>query len=122
VLEGLSLAIRHNLELMAQGQPQGFSLYVGGGGAGSQVWLEVLASVLGRPLLVLKIPETEPLGAAWLAGKGIREVKQCTRGEALIQRTVLPREDLMETYTKLLNIYRELYASNQRLFKNLSGG
>ncbi|MBE3581072.1 MAG: hypothetical protein IMW96_05480 [Thermoanaerobacteraceae bacterium] len=120
VLEGISMAIRHNLEIMARDrEPSPESgLYVNGGGAASSVWLTILASVLGRPLFVLKNPETEPLGAAWLAGKGTGEGR-CSLEELLhrgISFQVWPREEHKAFYDELFATYRHLYTANKDLF------
>lgn len=120
VLEGLSMAIRHNLETMASNSSD-VTLYVNGGGAASRIWLTILASVLGRPLRVLKNPETEPLGAAWLAGKGTGEVR-CDL-EQLLQRgtgePILPEEEYKGFYDRLFEVYQEIYLANKHLFQRL---
>lgn len=119
VLEGISLAIRHNLEIMVRENSPDLTLYVSGGGAASRVWLTILSSVLGKPLVVLKNPETEPLGAAWLAGKGTGEGR-CEL-EQLLERgvatQVLPNEDQKHFYDKLFETYQYLYLANKDLFK-----
>ncbi|MGH3665525.1 MAG: FGGY-family carbohydrate kinase, partial [Egibacteraceae bacterium] len=51
-LEGVAFALRHNVEAgRAAGYPLDDLLHVVGGGARSRLWLEILASVVGLPLV-----------------------------------------------------------------------
>jgi xylulokinase len=67
VLEGIALALKDAEEAFGDNLPAG-PMPIIGSGARSALWLLILASVLGRPLMRLAVAETAPaLGAARLA-------------------------------------------------------
>lgn len=69
VLEGLACEWRANLERIERGVGQrAETIRAIGGGTRAALWLQIKADVLGRPLLVLDLPESVALGAALLAG------------------------------------------------------
>jgi xylulokinase len=69
VLEGLACEWRANLERIERGVGQrAESIRAIGGGTRAALWLQIKADVLGRPVLVLDLPESVALGAALLAG------------------------------------------------------
>jgi xylulokinase len=68
VLEGVAYGLRDSLELLKQ---LGFAPSVGrisGGGARSELWTEIVATVLGIPLERTAVDEGAAYGAALLAG------------------------------------------------------
>ena len=68
VLEGVAYALRDSLELLRElGVPVELGR-VSGGGARSELWLEILASVLGLPLERTAAEEGAAYGAALLGG------------------------------------------------------
>jgi xylulokinase len=68
VLEGVAYGLRDSLELLKE---LGFAASVGrvsGGGARSELWTEIVATVLGLPLERTAVDEGAAYGAALLAG------------------------------------------------------
>ncbi len=63
--EGIAYAARHCLE--AGGLTDGGRIFLSGGGMKSAQWRQVLADVLGRPLLLARQPEVGARGAAMAA-------------------------------------------------------
>ena len=63
--EGVAYAARHCLE--AAGLGASGRVVLGGGGVRSQGWRQILADVLGRPVLLARQPETGARGAAMAA-------------------------------------------------------
>ncbi|MBA3415657.1 MAG: carbohydrate kinase, partial [Chloroflexia bacterium] len=63
--EGVAYAARHCLE--AAGLGGAGRVVLGGGGVRSQGWRQILADVLGRPVLLARQPETGARGAAMAA-------------------------------------------------------
>lgn len=69
VMEGVALSLGENQYLLAQcGTRCTDALYLGGGGARSPVWSQILCDVLGRELLLPEQVETETMGSALLGG------------------------------------------------------
>lgn len=66
VLEGLCYEMRYNLEKLAAGGVVPTTLYACGGGARSQIWLQIKADVWGCEIVPVKTEETGALGSAIL--------------------------------------------------------
>lgn len=71
VLEGVAFGLRDSFELI-KASPAGLinEVRVSGGGAKSPLWRQILADVLGVPLVVAEAIEGAAYGAALLAGVG----------------------------------------------------
>jgi xylulokinase len=116
VIEGVALSLKE-AELSFGGKLGAEPIPIIGGGARSAVWMLVLASVLGRPLLKLAGRHIGPaFGAARLArlaatGAAVADV--CTQ-PALLD-IVDPHPALQEAYQKRLETSRALYGSLKRL-------
>ena len=68
VLEGVAFGLRDSLELLAELGVEPTVARVSGGGARSELWLRIVASVLGLPLERTAVEEGAAFGAALLGG------------------------------------------------------
>ena len=68
MLEGVAYGLRDSLELLRELDARPESGRVSGGGARSELWLRIVASVLGLPLDTTESEEGSAFGAALLAG------------------------------------------------------
>jgi xylulokinase len=124
VLEGAALAIRHVVEIL-EGE-HGLSipeLRIGGGAARSAVWNQIIADTLGKVVVSLADTQTEVLGAALLAGVGLRIYPDCTAAIAAHVRPAqlfVPDERAHAVYNHLFPIYRDLYPDVEPYFTRLS--
>jgi xylulokinase len=111
VLEGVAFAFADARDALVEAGASLGEVSVIGGGARSRLWIRILASVLGRPLVVRSGGEVGPaLGAARLArladGAGtVAEV--CPPPPQL--RVVEPDAGLGEHYRPALERWRDLY-------------
>jgi xylulokinase len=112
VLEGVAFGLRDSLDLIRELGMEPERGRVSGGGARSELWLKIVASVLRIPLERPVAEEGAAYGAALLGGVAggvwadtAEAVRACvrTRGE------VEPDPAWQEAYTPLLERYRELY-------------
>jgi xylulokinase len=112
VLEGVAFALRDSLELVEGlgGRPSAGR--VSGGGVRSDLWLEIVASVLDLPLEVTRVDEGAAYGAALLGGvaAGVwadagEAVEACVR----VTRTIEPRPDWVAEYAERRERFRGLY-------------
>ncbi len=120
VLEGVAFGLRDALDLVAGLGERPTAGRVSGGGARSELWLQIVASVLDLPLELCVADEGAALGAALLGGvaagafAGPREaVERCVR----VTRVVEPRPDWVEAYAAILPRFRALYPA----LRSLSG-
>jgi xylulokinase len=119
ILEGVAFQYVESTELL-----KGFGLTVNeasivGGEARSNLWNQIKADVLGRPIKRPAIEDAAALGAAILASVGIG--KHSTIGKAVknmvtVERTYRPRINIRRTYTVLWERYSQVYKDIERAY------
>ena len=112
VLEGVAFGLRDALDLVGTlGAPPTVGR-VSGGGARSDLWLEILAAVLELPLEVTAVDEGAAYGAALLGGVAagvFADAAGAARDCVRVRRTIEPRADWVERYAPLRARFRGLY-------------
>ena len=91
-----------------------------GGGTKSALFTRIMASALGRPLMISPEVEAVALGAAVLAASAIgwHDGEIPTAAKAMVAgtgATILPDPVLSEVYGRLLPIYRQIFAATRPL-------
>ncbi|MCB1756951.1 MAG: xylulokinase [Gammaproteobacteria bacterium] len=111
VLEGVSFAIRDNLQALRQAGTELKRLTAVGGGSRSDYWLAILATVLDMPIDVpTESDYGAALGAARLAMIGANDADPlavCVKPE--IEKTIEPDRRLTDLYAEAYERYREFY-------------
>ncbi len=90
------------------------NIVASGGGTNSQLIMQCLTSIMGRPIAISPVKEAAALGAAMLAAIGagwFTDTKQaaasmCTEPTELIE----PDSNLVENYGPLKTVYEDLYS------------
>jgi len=110
LLEGISFGIRHNLEHVEEAMPPDRVLVVGGG-TRNPLWLKIIASVIGRDLLVPPVRVGASYGDAVLAAmsQGLIEPAGLPRLFANSYERVCPDEGLSRTYAEYYAVYRGVW-------------
>ncbi len=113
MLEGVAFGLRDSLELLHELGAHPESGRVSGGGARSELWLRIVASVLGLPLELTESEEGSAFGAALLAGvrAGVfvdaeDAVARCVR----TRRRIEPEWDYDAGYARFRKLYPALSA------------
>jgi xylulokinase len=112
VLEGVAYGLRDSLELLRE---LGVDARVGrasGGGARSELWLRIVASVLGLPLELTAVEEGAAYGAALLAGvrAGVwGTVEEAVAACVRVRVTVEPDRTWQAVYDEGYGRFRDLY-------------
>jgi xylulokinase len=112
VLEGVCFGLRDCLDLVAGLAGPPVAGRVSGGGARSQLWLRILASILELPLERPEVEEGAAFGAALLAGVACGAWSDVHEAVAACVRTtevVEPVEAWVEPYREERHRFRELY-------------
>jgi xylulokinase len=112
VLEGVAFGLRDALDLVEDlgGRPRVGR--VSGGGARSDLWLEIVASVLEMPLEATVVDEGAAYGAALLAGVAAGvwpDARSAVSTCVEVTRTVEPRSDWVRAYAETRERFRGLY-------------
>lgn len=122
VLEGVAFGLKDSFELIAQaGIPDNIEVRVSGGGAKSPVWRQILADVLGAPLVSTSTTEGAAYGAALLAAVGAGMFPNVqTACEATIATSDATAPGAVSSdYEKPYRLYRSLYPTLKDTFAQL---
>jgi xylulokinase len=112
VLEGVAFGLRDCLDLLAELGVRPALGRVSGGGARSDLWLQILASVLELPLERVAVDEGAAFGAALLGGVAAGvwpDVHAAVAATVAPQPPVAPLAEWVEVYRERLARYRSLY-------------
>lgn len=121
VMEGVSFALRDSAELIRAVAPLG-EIRASGGGASSQLWLQILADVIGLPVSVVGTPEAAAHGAALLAATGFgafASVAEATEAAVEVGTPIEPGPDAA-VYEDAYPIFRDGYPAVSDLSHRLS--
>ncbi len=122
VLEGVAYGLKDSFTLIARaGLPERFEARISGGGAKSAVWQQIIADVLGAPLVNINTTEGGAFGAAILASVAAGLYDDAASAcAAMIQRgeRVEVGED-SEIYAERYAIYQSLYPTLKDTFARL---
>ncbi|SDP22459.1 xylulokinase [Rhodoferax sp. OV413] len=112
VLEGVTYALRHNIEAGVKGIAQlDERLVVVGGASHSDMWMQIIADVTGRPVYTLADDVEASLGAAMLAafGAGLIDADAVRRGWVTPVLRTGPDAAAHAAYNDLFAQYVDLY-------------
>jgi xylulokinase len=111
-LEGLGYALRESIDLLRR---RGFPIETVrsiGGGAKSDVWLQMMADITGLPIERPAIVEAALLGAAIIAAVGsgaFSSLEESSEALYSVERVFSPSADNHALYEKLFERYVRLY-------------
>ncbi|NDJ78971.1 MAG: hypothetical protein GYB65_22195 [Chloroflexi bacterium] len=112
LLEGLTYELRLNLDLLREGGVEIDQLRAIGGGARSDLWVQLKADITGIPVAVPRITEAACWGAALLAGAGagcFTDVRAAAEAAVQFGQHISPDPTRHARYTDQYALYRQLY-------------
>ena len=112
VLEGVAFGLRDSLDLVREAGVPAAVGRVSGGGARSELWLAIVASVLELPLERLAVGEGAAFGAALLGGVAAGtwdDVPTAIEAAVRVTSVVEPVAEWIEPYREARLRYRSLY-------------
>jgi xylulokinase len=112
VLEGVTFALRHNIEAGAKGAASlDERLVVVGGAARSDLWMQIIADVTARPVFTIAQDVEAAMGAALLAayGVGLVGADDVRRGWVDLAARASPLPAATQRYEPLYQTYTSLY-------------
>ena len=111
VLEGVAFGLRDSLELLRELGVDAHVARASGGGARSELWLQIIASVLGVPVELTAVEEGSAYGAALLAGvrNGVwRDAREAVDACVRVRATIEPVWNYDEQYARFRSLYPAL--------------
>lgn len=118
VMEGVSFALRNNIETVESLGLQVHEVNAVGGGLKSPVWLSSLARILKRPVRTVPMPDTGNWGNALICGKALGIFSSIEDVKIRKQGIVLD-EGPVELYEKQYRLFLRLYDDLKDTFKLL---
>jgi xylulokinase len=112
VLEGVAYGLRDSLELLKALGVEPAAARVSGGGARSELWLRIVASVLGIPIERTAVEEGAAYGAALLggvAGGVFADAAEAVRACVRVRDAVEPDPEWQRAYDQGYERFRSLY-------------
>jgi xylulokinase len=112
VLEGVAYGMRDSLELLRSLGVEAQRARVSGGGARSELWLQIIASALGIPLELTAVEEGAAYGAALLggiAGGEFRDASEAVEACVSVRATIDPVEEWVPAYEEGYANFTKLY-------------
>jgi len=112
VLEGLTFELRLNMDLLKDGGVRVDELRAIGGGARSELWLQLKADITGIPVVAPRITEAASWGAALLAGVGaghFASAAEAAEETVHLDRRFEPDPERAARYEERYALYREVY-------------
>jgi xylulokinase len=112
ILEGLTFELRVNLDLLQAGGIRIETLRAIGGGAKSEVWLQLKADITGIPVAAPEITEAASFGAALLAGVGAgvyQDAASAAERFLHFRREFSPDAGRHKIYNERFELYQQVY-------------
>ena len=124
ILEGICYHLRWLLECEEKKVKTSDTIRFVGGGALSPVTCQMLADITGRQIETVSNPqEVGAIGTALVVAAGIRgeDVLELARRLVKVDHIYVPDSGKKEIYERNYKVFKDLYKSNARNFKNING-
>lgn len=112
LMEGVTYEMRYNLDFLESAGIKVNSLRAVGGGAKSDLWLQIKADITGRNIETLDTGEAGTLAAAIIAGKAVGvypSYQQAAKGLIRSKKTYYPNPVAHDRYNENYFRYKQLY-------------
>lgn len=112
VLEGITYSLMQSLEAFREAGRKVDTIVSIGGGAKSDLWLQMQADIFSAKVLKLESEQGPGLGAAMIAAYGsgwFDSLEQCAHSFIKHKETYHPQPENTERYEKAYQIYKDIY-------------
>lgn len=123
LMEGVTYEMMLNVEQLERFGIRPTRLYATGGGASSDVWLQIKADILNRPFTALSAKEVGAAGTCMLAGVAIGLYKDLREAKSVFvkeRKTYEPRAEQASAYQPYYHAYRSLYDAVRPIVEELN--
>ena len=120
LMEGVTYEIMINIEHLESCGIIPEKLFATGGGAYSDVWLQIKADVLNRPVTALLAKEAGTCGTCMMVGVAIGVYKDLYAAKEIFvkeKKTFVPNADRAKKYQKYYQAYRNIYDAVRPIVK-----
>jgi gluconokinase len=110
VVEGICYAMRSVLEALEENNPPITHIHISGGFVKSKVWVQLLADVTGKNLVLVQTDDASAVGAAYLAMKSLGIIATYPVAQLNSLKMISPNAANTGIYSKNFSIFKQLYA------------
>jgi len=111
-MEGVACNIRENVDVFEHDGHAAKRIHLGGGGSRNPVWCRMISNVLGRDVRLLTVRDASVVGAAILAGAGVRffpSLEEAAGRAVKTGETYACDGEQSAKYNRLYQQYRKVY-------------
>lgn len=108
VLEGICYALNQVLVTLEQHTGHIHQISVSGGFVHSETWMQLLADVTGKPLLLMHTKDASAIGAAYLTAKAAGLTNEYPQSRVK-EKIIMPDLQTHKVYKKGFAMYNQLY-------------
>jgi len=124
ILEGIAFEIKLIIETYEKNNGVEISLInIGGGGATSSNWSQIIADVVGKKVNISDTTENTALGAAIMAAYGLKiyeNIDSAISKMCRIKKSFVPDKERSSLYNKFFSeVYKEIYPAVRKFLKYL---
>jgi gluconokinase len=122
VLEGICYSIVDVMQALEETSGNIKNIYLSGGIIKSAQWVQILADISGKQILINEGADASALGAAFIGMKAIGLVKHISEAKMFLKnvKTFSPDKSNHSIYKKYFQTYRNLYGKLKDTFDQLS--
>lgn len=122
IMEGVAYDLRQSLDIIRE-KVNISELRAIGGGAKSKVWIQIKSNIYNIPVVTLKNFEGGAVGAAILAGVGVKlfkDEKEAVKRMIKKDNKIFPSNKEVALYKQYYDLYKKLHDEFQRFYVDLS--
>ncbi|SHH86136.1 FGGY-family carbohydrate kinase [Clostridium grantii] len=112
LMEGVTYEMRLNIEKLSEAGIEIDSIRATGGGASSEIWLQIKADILKKPVISLGAAQSGTLGSIMLAGLACGIYTSMEEAEKVfvkLKKTYVPNECMSKKYDEIYEKYTKAY-------------
>ncbi|MEO8470738.1 MAG: gluconokinase [Chryseolinea sp.] len=109
VIEGVSLALYSIMTAMESSGLEIDQVNVSGGFVRSTVWLQILADIFNKPIVLIHDEDASAIGAAFIGMKVLGLIKEFSELDDNDHKSFMPRASHHRTYETIFQVYESLY-------------
>ena len=122
VFEGLTYALKLNMDAFSENSVDINQIIISGGGAKNIFWSQMKADVSGLPVKISRDEGNTSLGVALIAGLATKiysNIEDCRKRVLLNYKTLLPNIERHVKYMDYYNLFKKIYPSLSEIFRGL---
>jgi gluconokinase len=110
-LEGICFALNDVLNAVEQPEKPIEEIVISGGFISSATWVQLLADITGKKLVLLQSDDASAIGAIYLAMEALGvDSREIVSNEAADRVVISPNAEAHATYSKIFPVYKKLYS------------